>query len=619
MRRRHAVGLALSLTLAVAPDAWAGADLRGIAPAGRAGSDTAALAAVGDVNGDGVQDVGVGLQGDLRTPKVASLSDIAVVAFGPTTPDPSRPGFSGLVVSHLDEPRLFDDGFGQAVAGNVVGVGDWDGDGLADVAFGAVGAGPNQRPNAGSVYVVLGRRDPGAVDLRSDPGVIRIDGPARSSQIGRTIGAVGDVDGDGRPDLAIALAGERAVVVRGGLAAGTTIDLASPPAGTTIQWGGLDGGTPDPAFGERGAEPEAASFAPVGDLDGDGRGEVLVGVPAADALRGRGRAFVVRGAAAGAVVDAADPGQRLARLVAPKGVPGFGGTVAAIPDTDGDGRPEWGVGVWAPDGLVQLGGNGPSGAYVIFSTARGEVRPGTAGQPAVTVDARLRGAHAGRSLAGVPDATGDGVPDLVLGLPDVSPACRAGAGAIALVPGRRTPGRVAVGARTPRIDGARAGGELGERLAPAGGDLFFGVRPFENSAQLDLWRLPMTTFASPSPVLPALDDCLSVTIAKSSRAQVRRTGAVRVTVHSNAGDGRAHRLKVSLYTLAGRTYAGGRSQEVSLRSTGTVRVTLRLPRRAAALLAGDREIHLSVTAQQRIGSGPYVTSGAYAGDSLRLR
>ena len=86
------------------PPAAAGTDLRTANPVGIAGSDSAALAAAGDVNGDGIQDVAIGLQDDIRTRDPASLSEIAVIAFGAGPPDPSQPGFSGLVISHLNEP-----------------------------------------------------------------------------------------------------------------------------------------------------------------------------------------------------------------------------------------------------------------------------------------------------------------------------------------------------------------------------------------------------------------------------------------------------------------------------------------------------------------------------------
>ena len=187
--------LGILIALAAAPVARAGVDLHAITPLGRASSDTAALAAAGDVNGDGVPDLAVGMQFGLT-----GSEEIATVAFGP--------GLSGLTITHADDlPAESEESssvFGQAAGGDAVGVGDWDGDGLADVAFGA-GSSRSGRADAGSVFVVLGRRTGGEVDVRSDPRVVRIDGARPLDEIGNRLGAVGDVDGDGRPDLAISL------------------------------------------------------------------------------------------------------------------------------------------------------------------------------------------------------------------------------------------------------------------------------------------------------------------------------------------------------------------------------------------------------------------------------
>jgi FG-GAP-like repeat len=598
--------------------ALAGGDLHGVAPLGVAGSDSAALAGVGDVNGDGVADVAVGLQDDRRTPDPAGLDEIAVVGF--TGADPARPGFGGLVLSHLPEPVLQDDrgsfSFGQAAGGDVVGVGDWDGDGLADVAIGAAGAGPHGRPNAGSVYVVLGRRESAALDVRSAPGIVRIDGPARESMAGSRIAPAGDFDGDGRPDVVIALPGERAIVVRGGVPAGTTIDLAHPPAGMTIELRGLDGGTSRTPRDERSLRlPEAAAFAPVGDVDGDGRGELLVGIPAVEPLRGRGKALVVRGAPGGSVVDAARDGAVLARA---RGEAGFGGAVAALPDADGDGHPEWIVGAATPENVFG-GGELPNGAFVILSRARGEVRPGRPGQPVVTIDARGRGDGAGRAVAGIPDATGDGVPDLLVGLPDANASCRDRAGAIALVPGRRTPGTVRVGARVARLDGPHPGARIGSSIALAGGDLLEGAPPFDNAASLELWRVPLSALAGSSPPLPAARRCLSVRIAKRTRAQLRRDGRLRVSLRSDAGDGRAHRVRLRVVVDSGQTEREGAPRTVSFPRAGGKRLTLRFPHAGARLLDGRRTVYVYVTAQQTFGAGVRTSRGAFGADGLTLR
>jgi hypothetical protein len=225
------------------------------------------------------------------------------------------------------------------------------------------------------------------------------------------------------------------------------------------------------------------------------------------------------------------------------------------------------------------------------------------------------GDDAGSSLAGVPDLTGDGVPDLLLGLPGTSPQCRSRAGAIALVPGRRTPGTVRVGARTPRIDGPGPGAEIGKNAAFAGGEVFAAARPFANAASLGLWRLPAPTGASPA--LPR--DCLKVTVAKRTREQLRREPELRVALRSDAGDGRAHRLRVRVQVLSGRTQVASSARVLRLRRAGSRGLTLRLPRRAARVLAGRAQVSVFVTAQQRIGAGTRTADGAFAGYGLSFR
>ena len=297
------------------------------------------LAAAGDVNGDGRQDVAVGVQDDVRTRDPASLTEIAVVGFGPAPPDPTRPDFTGLVVTHLDEPALFDDG-GRSVGGSAAGIGDFDGDGLGDVAFGEIGAAPNGRANAGSVYVVLGRRDPGTIDVRTDPRIVRIDGPAREAR-GSAWGfaAAGDFDGDGRPDLVVAVPGKGAVIVRGGVPAGTTIDLARPPAGSAIELRGLGAGPP--ARGQRGRRgPDVRR--------GRGRrrrrprraaGRAGAGESVQRSPPGARRAWRRRGRRGGRAALAARTHRRARPTTS-----GFGSALATMPDTDGDGRPEWLIG-----------------------------------------------------------------------------------------------------------------------------------------------------------------------------------------------------------------------------------------------------------------------------------
>ena len=287
-------------------------------PVGLAGSDTAALAAAGDVNGDGVQDVAVGLQDDIRTREPASLSEITVIAFAPGLP--TRRGAASAGSSSTSQraggdrqQRPVRRRHGRPRRGR-------DGDGLGEVAFGAIGAGPNGRANAGSVYIVLGRRQPGTVDVRTDPRVVRIDGAAAEDTLGSGFASAGDFDGDGRPDLVLAQPRERAVIGRGGAPARSTIDLARPPAGSTIELRGLDPGRPSTIEGGQPAPRPPPSSRPAT--------STATGAASCSSVRpwtspGRGRVFVVR-AAGGPVVELA----LSSRGSSCRAASGFGGSLA---------------------------------------------------------------------------------------------------------------------------------------------------------------------------------------------------------------------------------------------------------------------------------------------------
>ena len=78
---------------------------------------------------------------------------------------------------------------------------DWDGDGIDDVVFGAPAAAPNGVSNAGSLYVLAGKRDrtfSGTLDMTYwDSFDWRFDGHTPNGQLGMQL-YVGDFNGDGK-------------------------------------------------------------------------------------------------------------------------------------------------------------------------------------------------------------------------------------------------------------------------------------------------------------------------------------------------------------------------------------------------------------------------------------
>lgn len=174
-------------------------------------------------------------------------------------------------------------GFGWAVSG----LRDVDDDGVTDVIIGANGN--------GHVYVHSGRT---GVRLR--------DFSLAASELGHAVAEAGDVDADGTSDIvagAPAFSGTGAIRVWSGR---TGAELLA-----------VSGTQPNGRFGH--------AVAGAGDVNGDGRSDLLVG-----AYGSPGRAFVISGA----------DGSVLRTLNGGGDNRGFGGGVAKLKDSNGDGLPE---------------------------------------------------------------------------------------------------------------------------------------------------------------------------------------------------------------------------------------------------------------------------------------
>lgn len=168
----------------------------GAAIHGEAEGDLAGIsvAGAGDVNGDGFDDLLVGASG------ASEAAGAAYVIFGSDDRLPET-----VDLSELDESTGFK--LNGAVAGDragsaVSGAGDLDGDGTADVLVGA----PDAQDGRGTAYVILGHDAmPPSIDLSTleiTTG-FAIIGAALADHTGQSCAGTGDVDGDGRADIAL--------------------------------------------------------------------------------------------------------------------------------------------------------------------------------------------------------------------------------------------------------------------------------------------------------------------------------------------------------------------------------------------------------------------------------
>lgn len=164
---------------------------------------------------------------------------------------------------------------------------------------------------------------------------------------------------------------------------------ATPAAGVVLRDGA---GVSGQEFG--------AGAALIPDLDGDGRAELLVGSPSADAAGlDAGRAYLWLGGVAvtadAAVTWSGQGGEELGRAV------------AAIGDVNDDGVGDFAIG--AP--LADAAGADAGRVYVFYG---GWPLPGTANR---TLEGRTAGEHFGHAIAGAGDVNGDGRDDLLVGAP----------------------------------------------------------------------------------------------------------------------------------------------------------------------------------------------------------
>ncbi len=204
---------------------------------------------------------------------------------------------------------------------------------------------------------------------------------------GSAVAAAGDVDGDGFGDFAIGA--ERAAGLQ-------------HEAGAVRIYSGQNASLIRELKGELGGDRFGHAVESIGDVNGDGRPELLVGAPLHDAFLGvdRGAAYVFDGAT----------GAQLVKLLGNGADHHFGWSVTAIPDVNLDGVPDFAVG--APRETV--GGNALTGAVRIYSGATlGLYRQH---------NGAAQGDRFGYSIDGSADINGDGRGDLIVGAPQADAA-----------------------------------------------------------------------------------------------------------------------------------------------------------------------------------------------------
>ena len=209
---------------------------------------------------------------------------------------------------------------------------------------------------------------------------------------------------------------------------------------------------------QRGGDQAGIAVASGGDLDGDGLDDLLVGAPGHDAGgASAGAVFVLPGP----VVGGLDLSSSRALLVGESDGDAVGYDVAGGADLDGDGYDDILVGAPGEDS----GGADAGCAYVVRGPVEGET---TLAQVAAKLRGENPGDAAGSAVAMAGDVDGDGLGDLIIGAPH-RPAAGEDNGAAYVVYGPLT-GVVELGIAPGRLTGEVSGDQAGTAVA-GGGDV----------------------------------------------------------------------------------------------------------------------------------------------------
>ena len=310
------------------------------------------VSGAGDVNGDGFDDLVVGIVGQIS---VAS-SALGARVFS---------GADGSILFDLDRS-----GDGDAFGTSVSGIGDINGDGFDEFIVGAPFSN-NNGPDAGTAEVFSG----------ADGSILfTVNGDINNDRLGTTVSGAGDLNGDGVGDFIVGVPRD---------------DNNGGQSGSVRAFSGATGNVLFTVSGDHGGAYFGDSVSGAGDVNGDGFDDLIAGAPGGNAngfRAGNARVFSGKDGSVLFTFDGGNAGDY------------FGSSVSGAGDVNGDGFDDFLIGARSEDS----NGTG-SGTVRIFSGVDGSVL--------FTFDGNAGFEALGFSVSGAGDVNGDGFDDVILGAP----------------------------------------------------------------------------------------------------------------------------------------------------------------------------------------------------------
>ena len=284
----------------------------------------------------------------------------------------------------------------------IIKKGDVNGDGFDDFIIGAYGDEDGGGAYAGQTYLILGRSSGWSMDTDLSLSNASFIGEATFDSSGDSVSGVGDVNGDGFDDFLIgapfgsSFLGENYLIL--GRSSGWSMDTDLSMSNASF-------------FGESAGDSSGGSVSGVGDVNGDGFDDFLIGAYSNyEGGMTTGQTYLILGRSGGWSMDtnlSLSNASFIGELIGDSS----GDSVSGVGDVNGDGFDDFLIGAYSND----EGGMTTGQTYLILGHSSGW---------SMDIDLSMSNASfigenindsSGDSVSGVGDVNGDGFDDFLIG------------------------------------------------------------------------------------------------------------------------------------------------------------------------------------------------------------